>query len=635
MDHDDGSILKCQVCLVKKAKKGCRACRQFICNSCFGETNHNVHNEELYYPKLKMEIEDLIKEYKPDLKARYDQLKQIEEVTLKEQSRSRINPTEITVVIDKKKEEFIENINEMEKLMDFFRNVNVQSTQFLNNLMGSESGVFKYKANDFKQYLDYLKKDINTFDLSTYPDKLKTITELTNKYDAFIKDSENCLKNSNVGSVENDFKRFKFNLEKVLTNNSFVSEWNSIKSIIAKMVNSQKNLMNQFNEELQNIAKNKDDEVRPSSPKKQPSVLEKQSPAPEKQPTVPEKQPLVPDKVGSAKKFSGRNGPPSQILAESGLLICQNHTYLRADVTLNTVLPLALAESIPVCEFIIGLRNNNTDILVYYKEKIHDLKFTKQYLNNTKFKDKSVTFPFKHSKYVNIGESLVLTGGCPFENTSTNECLVIHASFRNGEVVLSFSDFPTMIDKRERHNMIYLPNYKTILACCNFQTSTSCEIIEISNIQAQWKKINSLTEPRANATMAYVDNRWIYCLSGFKVLGNGGKYLENYEVLDYSSPGKRWVQYSFNTDMRRMSLSAMGVIPYTEDRVLIIGGYDGQKYVNECFTIEFSNGEIKSTSDNETTLQSGVIFTQNSFVKCGNRLLNFDFNNKLIDIGLK
>jgi len=53
------------------------------------------------------------------------------------------------------------------------------------------------------------------------------------------------------------------------------------------------------------------------------------------------------------------------------------------------------------------------------------------------------------------------------------------------------------------------------------------------------------------------------------------------------------------------------------------------------FTIEFDNGQIKSTTDNTTSINQGIIFTQNSFMKSGNRLLNFDFNNKLIDIVLK
>jgi hypothetical protein len=483
---------------------------------------------------------------------------------------------------------------------------------------------------------------------------LKTISDLTNKYDIFISDSENCLRNTNTNNLENDYNRFKFSLEKTLTNNSFCSDWNTIKTITTKINTLQKGLLVQFYGELQNITNKKEDPERKSPKKQEPIsekilnnnkqvlIIEKSVINNNKQVIIPEKNlNNIPKLVISPEKNLNSNLKQldfTEIFADNPLPVCQNAMYLRSEITINPPRILTtLPETIPNCDFIIGLKSTSSDILVYHNEKIHEFKFLPQFLNNTRFKDRKVVFPFKHSKYVNIGETLILTGGYLNEHVASNECLAITASVRDKkEVLLTFGDFPSMNDKRERHNMIYLPNFKTVLVCCHFQTITTCEIIELNNINTQWKKICPLHEPRANATMAYVDNRWVYCLSGFKVHGNGGKYLDSYEVLDYTSSNRQWQMYNFDTtNMRKMSLSAMGVIPCSEDRIILVGGYDGYKYVHDVFTIEFSQGEIKSANDNPTNLDQGIIFTQNSFVKSRNRLLNFDFNNKLIDISLK
>jgi hypothetical protein len=150
-------VLRCQVCHLKKAKKGCRACRQFICNVCFGETNHGVHNEELYYPNFKIEIEDLVKDYQKDLIDRYEKLKVIEETTMKEQSKNKGNPIELQPLIDKKQNDFLENIKEFEKLTDFFKRLKTQVDQYFMEINSSnEGGIWKFRANDFKMCKDIL-----------------------------------------------------------------------------------------------------------------------------------------------------------------------------------------------------------------------------------------------------------------------------------------------------------------------------------------------------------------------------------------------------------------------------------------------------------------------------------------------
>jgi hypothetical protein len=143
--------LMCQVCKTKKAKKGCNVCRQFLCNTCFGETDHNVHKEELYYPKCKIEIDDLISSYKDDIYKRFEVLKQVEEETLKEQAQAKINPNEIQMMVDQKQSVIMDVMREVEKLNDFFKKILADTNSYFNNLNNrAENGVYKFKANDFK-----------------------------------------------------------------------------------------------------------------------------------------------------------------------------------------------------------------------------------------------------------------------------------------------------------------------------------------------------------------------------------------------------------------------------------------------------------------------------------------------------
>jgi hypothetical protein len=312
--------------------------------------------------------------------------------------------------------------------------------------------------------------------------------------------------------------------------------------------------------------------------------------------------------------------------------------------TKNGIQISKLAETLQECEYVMAAKTQgqqNPQLAIYHKDKLYEYTITMKDLFSTRLKDnKNVIFPFKNCRFANIGDYLILTGGSPVDSKCTGDCYSITPSFReDGEISIQIKDLPMMSEKRERHNMIYLPSFKTILVCCGFtESQVGCETLELNKQHLfSWRKICNLKEHRGNATMAFIDNRYVYCISGFKVnksqLG-GGKYLNSFEVLDYSQPDKVWGYYEYDNSIP-ISLCAMGVIPVANNKLIMLGGFDGSKYVNTYCTLEFDKIWIKNVDIGDHELPNGVIFAQSSFVKSGNRIVNFDYQHRLIDIHFK
>jgi len=244
-------------------------------------------------------------------------------------------------------------------------------------------------------------------------------------------------------------------------------------------------------------------------------------------------------------------------------------------------------------------------------------------------------FPLDHSRYVNLHDSILVTGGME-KGISYQNCYLITVTNIDNKFSLLISSYPPMIEKRERHNLIYLEHIKSVLVCSGFYSKT-CEINSLNS--SGWNYISEMKDYRANATMFCVNDRYVYCVGGFKVTDRdkpqGGSYLNSLEYIDSHDFNKGWTNVDLGSINSSFRLCAMGVINISKNKILLVGGYDGAKYltdINECL---FENEGIISginLNRRSSELGKGVIFTSNQvFSKTSyNMMLNFDSNCKLI-----
>ena len=276
-------------------------------------------------------------------------------------------------------------------------------------------------------------------------------------------------------------------------------------------------------------------------------------------------------------------------------------------------------------KILIYLKIHSNILIVFYPNT--EMKYLKITKNNFEIPSESFnTFP-DNSKYVNIGNSIVLTGGFINRYLIKSCYLIVVNKIENNEeeYEIKIKPFGKMKNARERHNIIYLPDKKIILVCSGFYNKGS-EYTEINNVE--WKNIGEMNEERGNATIAYINQRYIFVIGGFKVLENkigknNGFYHGNYEYLDFNNLNNGWTQREFTNISIQMSV--MGVIHINNNELILCGGFDGQQkrnvYKLNCSDVNSVNVEIM-----DITLPKNCIFVHNNFIQIQNDFYNLDLN---------
>ena len=236
------------------------------------------------------------------------------------------------------------------------------------------------------------------------------------------------------------------------------------------------------------------------------------------------------------------------------------------------------------------------------------------------------------SRFVNLGQSALLTGGMTRENKVSTKCYLIglieNDSSSNANYSISVTPYGDFKEARERHNLIYLPNKNYVFACGGFY-SKSCEYTDV--YRGNWELLKPMNKSRGNASMAYVNDRFIYIMGGFE-LGKDlpkGNYLNDIEMFDINNFGNGWRLMNFsNPHGYNMALTALGVVPISKTLFLICGGYDGREYKNNCYKVDCTNYNSPLVEETEG-LQNTTIFTHNMFCKIRKSYFNFDFQGQM------
>ena len=274
----------------------------------------------------------------------------------------------------------------------------------------------------------------------------------------------------------------------------------------------------------------------------------------------------------------------------------------------------------------------NYELIIYLKEDRIFAYNEKHGLFSLKLNVENLERVPDKSRFVNLGQSALLTGGMTQDNKISNKCYLIglieNDSSNNANYSISVTPYGDFKEARERHNLIYLPNKNFVFACGGFY-SKSCEYTDV--YRGNWELLKPMNKSRGNASMAYVNDRFIYIMGGFE-LGKDlpkGNYLNDIEMFDVNNFGNGWKIIYFNNPNRyNMSLTALGVVPISKSLFLICGGYDGREYKNNCYKVDCNNYNSPLVEETDG-LQNATIFTHNMFCKIRKSYFNFDFQGQM------
>jgi hypothetical protein len=292
-------------------------------------------------------------------------------------------------------------------------------------------------------------------------------------------------------------------------------------------------------------------------------------------------------------------------------------------------------------EYLLGIKGKSSEVIIIPLNSTPDSELKTIKITPECYTDKYgfASFPLDHSRYVNLHDSILVTGGMErgisFENCYLIKILKDNLTNNYTATVINYSP---MKQKRERHNIIYLEHLGAVLVCSGFYTKT-CEINYLGSNDTEWKALPPMCEFRANATMFCVNKRFVYCVGGFQVLDRdkplGGVYLNTTEFIDTANFNSGWKSIDLLMFNSSLKLCAMGVINRNPNQILLVGGYDGLKYLTEINELVFDkDGNFMKIVPNgaRKELGRGVIFTsnQNFIATPYKKMLNFDSNSRVV-----
>ncbi len=275
----------------------------------------------------------------------------------------------------------------------------------------------------------------------------------------------------------------------------------------------------------------------------------------------------------------------------------------------------------------LGCVKQKTDELYIYDSASDSIKVVKNKKSN--FAEKENTFDNfpDNCKYINLGQSVLFTGGT-IANVTIPNCYLLFIEKKGEEMEISIMPYSNMIHERERHNIIYIKDRNYIVVCSGFFN----DFAEFSDLSTQkWFGLPKMNKVRANATMAYVSNRFVYCIGGYHVKEKkqAGVYLNSCEFLDLDQQDDGWRTVEFEGSGHTIKNCAMGVVPISLNSVLLCGGYDGNTYKNEVYKLKFDEDQVSIEKKGEN-LPGTVIFLHSQFARLNKFAYNFDSNMNLL-----
>jgi hypothetical protein len=604
----------------KNAKKYCFKCQRFLCSDCLVEfdlehlRDNSIISLDDYFNKFK----DRIIEIHRSIHAN----KQV------------IVPFQKSVMglVDSKVDQILNKMDNFtntltQELFNYNNSLRTRMSRFKEQFLTElkeRSDLFKYIDNDFDVMLQELEKISKSWDVNLRSDRNKIINEVNNLYSQPEHDIKQAVENfgTNRDRITPITSEKQSELERILSELRLDERLANIKEIIHITINNnpssnRHHIITPFNHIIPPV-NSIIPPVNPINPPVNHIIL----------PVNPINPPVNPIAliVHTVNPFPNPQPNPINInrneikSVELGIVRDLNNPINEFTDRSNSIVP-----GIDF-KYIIGIKSNSSTIYVYWNKKIHEVNITSRHLEGLKSNPRNSShLPFKNSRIANIGNFAILTGGSNDIHAESKECFQITPTVENNTLKITLTDFPSMNNARERHNTIYLQNFNCILVCSSFQRTVSTEICYLSD--RNWINLKDMNSRRANSTLTLVNDRWLFCISGYIVdleLGSG-IYSNSYEVLDMREIDSGWKEYNFANEFQILKMSAMGCINLNRNDFILIGGFNGQRYMDTSYHVTAEDGKLARINRVDNTLDAGVIFQNASFMRSGRSYINYDY----------
>jgi len=174
--------------------------------------------------------------------------------------------------------------------------------------------------------------------------------------------------------------------------------------------------------------------------------------------------------------------------------------------------------------------------------------------------------------------------------------------------------------------------------------STLCYNIETN----KWDEFGNLNFYREDPTLFFISNN-LYCFGGIVERRHGKSVPKNAIIEFRREHSNKWELLTLNVGSEEINkyafLSGIGVIPLTEKKILLCGGYTfidkktkESKLVYEVSLTEFENKVCDfslSLNENSISLPFEGWFAENSFFKNNDNFFNFDIDGILFELDTK
>jgi hypothetical protein len=362
--------------------------------------------------------------------------------------------------------------------------------------------------------------------------------------------------------------------------------------------------------------------------KKKEEVVPKVEPKIEMQKHV---QPLI-EKIPTQIKPEDKNYPTFEKISQPEFSLLRDIPFIENNPKPLIFNPVELKQKNPYFventynyELFISIKQKTDNIFIYNGKTTEFHTFS---IKPENFQDKSTAFNTipDNCRFVNIHSSILITGGYVNKQVSKLAYLLVVYP-KDSQYEINIIPYANMLSVRERHNMINLYDRKQILVCSGFFNNSA----EITNLDhGSWKPLPNMNSVRANATIAYVNKKNVFVFGGFRINEKQvGEYQNSCEVINLDDNNAGWKLIKFDHHNLNMRLSAMGVINYSENTLLLCGGFDGTTYRSDIYKLDLKDIEIVNYEKTNMVLPGNLIFIHNNFVRIGDTAFNYDLQNNL------
>ena len=262
------------------------------------------------------------------------------------------------------------------------------------------------------------------------------------------------------------------------------------------------------------------------------------------------------------------------------------------------------------------IKEFDPNIIVMYKNRIYKSEITDQ--------DFKKMHP-KSSQIIHLDKAIFLCGGD--ENTiSLDTCYIIKLRLSKGKIENTIIEYPKMNYERSLHSAIYLKN-RNIICVCGGKTSEMTDMKK-----KEWELLPELNEERYNPSLAYINDKFVYCIGGYIGFDD---LLNSLEIFNIENLNKidQWKLINL-TSIINLSYCQMGIININSSSIYLCGGYSKNANVSSSIfimEIDEKTGSCKSLSESNLKLPEESYFPKsNNFSKIKDNFYIYDYDGKLL-----